>query len=177
MASISKRRRGGQCRRRLQNLAQYKALSPRSQASVDNVAHVITRMRDGVSLNSAAAEFGIDSRTVVNHGVSALRKSPSGRYTAKPSDNLLRVMVVPVHGAPPIEVAVRGSRVASELAKRSIAQREFLATGGDAKIERLRGTKILDASGNEVPFLTDLDELERQGDAGVLSFESLYARR
>ena len=38
-------------------------------------------------------------------------------------------------------------------------------------------TKVLDASGREVPFLTDEDELARQGDLGALSFESIYARR
>ena len=54
-----------------------------------------------------------------------------------------------------MEVAVRGSRAASELAKRAAAQREFLATGDDTKLRKLSKTKILDASGREVPFLTD----------------------
>jgi predicted amidohydrolase YtcJ len=83
---------------------------------------------------------------------------------------------VPVHGGR-IEVGVRGSRAASELSKRAIAQREFLATGDDTKLRKLGKTKILDASGREVPFLTDEEELARQGDLGALSFESLYARR
>ena len=84
--------------------------------------------------------------------------------------------VVPVHGGR-IEVGVRGSRAASELSKRAIAQREFLATGDDTKLRKLRKTKILDASGREIPFLTDEDELARQGDLGMLSYESIYARR
>ena len=133
-------------------------------------------MREGVSLKSAAAEYGVDPRTVVKLGGSALRKTAGGRYAAKPSDNLLRVMVVPVHGGR-VEVAVRGSRAASELAKRAVAQREFLATGDDTKLRELSKAKLLDASGRDVPFLTDLNELERQGDLGVLSFESIYARR
>ena len=99
-----------------------------------------------------------------------------GRYAAKPSDNLFRPLVVPVQGGR-IEVGVRGSRAASELSKRAIAQREFLATGDDTKLRKLRKTKVLDASGREVPFLTDEDELARQGDLGALSFESIYARR
>jgi hypothetical protein len=176
MAKIPKRGRGGQRRRRPQTLAQYDALPRRSQASVENVAHVVTRMREGVSLKSAAAEYGIDPRTVVKLGGSALRKTSGGRYAAKSRDNLLRVLLVPVHGGR-VEVAVRGSRAASEVAQRAAAQREFLATGDDTKLRRLSKTKILDASGREVPFLTDLDELERQGDLGVLSFESIYARR
>ena len=63
------------------------------------------------------------------------------------------------------------------LSKRAIAQREFLATGDDTKLRKLRKTKILDASGREIPFLTDEDELARQGDLGTLSYESIYARR
>lgn len=176
MAKIPKRGGGGQRRQRPRTLAQYDALPRRSQASVENVAHVVTRMREGVSLKSAAAEYGIDPRTVVKLGGSGLRKTSGGRYAAKPSDNLLRVMVVPVHGGR-VEVAVRGSRAASELAKRAVAQREFLATGDDTKLRELSKAKLLDASGRDVPFLTDLNELERQGDLGVLSFESIYARR
>ena len=176
MAKIAKRRRGGQRRRRPRTLAQYDALPRRSQASVENVAHVVTRMREGVSLKNAAAEYGIDPRTVVRLGKPALRKTASGRYEAKASDDLLRVLVVPVHGGR-VEVAVRGSRAASAVARRAAAQREFLATGDDTNLRELSQTTILDASGREVPYLTDLDELERQGDLGALSFESIYAKR
>jgi hypothetical protein len=95
---------------------------------------------------------------------------------AKASDTLFRPLVVPVQGGR-IEVGVRGSRAASELSKRAIAQREFLATGDDSKVRKLSKTKILDAEGREVPFLTDEEELARQGDLGALSFESVYARR
>jgi hypothetical protein len=133
-------------------------------------------MREGASLKSASAEYGIDPRTVIKLGKPALRKTSGGRYAAKASDDLLRVLVVPVHGGR-AEVAVRGSRAASELAQRAIAQREFLATGDDTKMRKLRKTKVLDASGREVPFLTDEEELARQGDLGALSFESIYARR
>jgi hypothetical protein len=176
MAKIAKRRRGGQRRLRPRTLAQYDALPRRSQASVENVAHVVTRMREGTSLKGAAAEYGIDPRTVVRLGQPALRKTASGRYKAKASDDLLRVLVVPVHGGR-VEIAVRGSRAASAVAQRAAAQREFLATGDDTKLRELSQTKILDASGREVPYLTDLDELERQGDLGALSFESIYSKR
>ena len=52
----------------------------------------------------------------------------------------------------------------------------FLETGDDADLARFRGASIIDAQGNTVPLLTDLAELERLGSAGVLSFQSLYAR-
>jgi len=176
MAKIPKRRRSGQRPRLPKTLAEFDKLPHRSQVAIENVAHVVTRMREGVSLKSAAVEYGVDPRTVVKLGGSALRKTNGGRYAAKRSDTLFRSLIVPVHGGR-IEVGVRGSRAASELSKRAAAQREFLATGDDTKLRKLRKTKILDASGREVPFLTDEDELARQGDLGVLSFESIYARR
>jgi hypothetical protein len=179
MAKIPKWGAGGQRRRRPRlpkTLAQFDKLPRRSQLAIENVAHVVTRMRDGVSLKSAATEYGVDPRTVVRLGGSALRKTKGGRYAAKASDTLFRPLVVPVQGGR-IEVGVRGSRAASELSKRAIAQREFLATGDDSKVRKLSKTKILDAEGREVPFLTDEEELARQGDLGALSFESIYARR
>ena len=179
MPKIPKRRAGGQRRRRPRlpkRLAQFDKLPRRSQHAIENVAHVVTRMREGHSLKSAAAEYGVDPRTVVKLGGSALSKTKGGRYAAKPSDSLFRPLVVLVHGGR-VEVGVRGSRAASELSKRAIAQREFLATGDDTKLRKLRKTKILDASGREIPFLTDEEELARQGDLGALSFESIYARR
>ena len=49
-------------------LAQFDKLPRRSQQAIENVAHAVTRMREGVSLKSAAAEFGVDPRTVVQLG-------------------------------------------------------------------------------------------------------------
>jgi hypothetical protein len=176
MAKIPKRRGSGQRPRLPKTLAQFDKLPRRSQLAIENVAHAVTRMREGYSLKSASTEYGVDPRTVIRLGGSALRKTKGGRYAAKPSDNLFRPLVVSVHGGR-IEVGVRSSRAASELSKRAIAQREFLKTGDDTNLRKLRKTKILDASGREVPFLTDEDELARQGDLGALSFESIYARR
>lgn len=176
MATIAKRRARGQRSRLPRTLAQFDKLPKRSQSAIENVAHAITRMREGLTLKSAAAEFGVAPRTVVKLGGAALKKTSIGRYVPKPTDNLLRVLNVPVRGGK-IEVAVKGSRAASKIAKRSIAQRHFVNTGDVSQLRALEGETILDASGREVPFLTDLDELERQGDLGTLSFESIYARR
>lgn len=176
MTKIPKRRRRGQRVRLPKTLAQYDKLPPRSQTALENVAHAITHMREGVSLKSAAAEYGVAPRTVSRLGGSALRKNTSGRYVAMRSDNLLRVLNVPVRGGS-VEVAVRGSRAATAVSERLNAQRYFAETGDDSKLQALEGQVILDASGHEVPFLTDLDELERLGDLGELSFESIYTRR
>lgn len=175
MAKISKRPRSGQ-RRRPRTLAEFDKMPRRSRRAFENVTHAITRMREGASLYAAATEFGVAPRTVVTIGKAALRKTKSGRYVAKPSDNLLRVFVVPVHGDR-TEVAVRGSRAATAVSDRSNAQKRFVRIGDTSQLHALEGTILLDAEGREVPFLTDLDELERQGDLGVLSDESIYAKR
>lgn len=175
MATIPKQRRAGQ-RRLPKSLAEFDALPRRSQGTFQNVTHVLTRMRDGVSLKSAAAQYGVDPRSVVRIGKSGLRKNAAGRYVAKSSDPLLRVLNIPVYGGR-IEVGVPGSRKASMVSQRLNAQRHFVHTGDTSQLQALAGGTVLDTSGREVPFLTDLDELERQGDLGILSFESIYARR
>lgn len=176
MAKIPKRRRRGQLTRKPKTLAQYQALPPRSQAALENSAHVVTRMRgEGLSLNRAAAEYGTDPRTVVRLAGSALRKS-GGRYAAKPSDNLFRELIVPVHGGTQV-IGVRGSRAASALSDRLNAQRLYVSTGDASMIAQLQQQTLIDADGHYVPFLTDLDELDRLADLGFLSYESIYARR
>lgn len=176
MAKIPKRKGASQRRRLPRNLAEFDKMPRRSRQAFENVTHAITRIREGASLKSAATEFGVAPRSIVTIGKCALRKTAGGRYVAKPSDKLLRVFSVPVHGGP-IDVAVRGSRAATVVSERAIAQRQFARTGDTSRLHALEGTTLLDAEGREVPFLTDPDELERQGDLGMLSYESIYARR
>jgi hypothetical protein len=75
-----------------------------------------------------------------------------------------------------MELAIRDSRMATLIAEYLNAVLGFLQTGDGSGLVPFRGQYVIDASGRKVPFLTDLDELERLGSAGVLSFESLYAR-
>lgn len=130
---------------------------------------------DGVSLKQAAREFGVDPRTVVRLGGSALRKRTNGRFAAKPNDKLLRVLVVPTAEGLR-EIAVRDSRQATRLGEYWAAVQKYLATGDTSAIARFRHKRIVDASRKRIPLLTDLQELDNLGSAGVLSFESLYAR-
>jgi hypothetical protein len=53
----------------------------------------------------------------------------------------------------------------------------FSNTGDSSALLPFHGQHIIDAYGNRVPLLTDLDELERLGDLGALSYESIYARQ
>jgi len=76
----------------------------------------------------------------------------------------------------PIEVATNDSREASIAGKHSAAVQRYLETGDDSALRRLPRNYVIDAEGNRVALLTDLDELDRLGSAGELSFESLYPR-
>lgn len=158
------------------NFDEFFALSLRSQDRWTRMTHVITKMRtDDVSLQQAAREYGLDPRTVVRLSGPALQKRPNGRYAARASDRLLRVLVVPSHEGLR-EVAVRDSRQATLLGDYWNALQRYLETGDASALRRFRGQHIADANRKKVPVLTDLHELDRQGNAGNLSFESLYAK-
>jgi hypothetical protein len=150
--------------------------SPRFQELWNRVTHVIAKMRaNNLSLNQASREFGVDPRTVVKRGGTALRKSATGRYEAKKSDRLLRVLMVPTPDGTR-EIAVRGSRRASLLGKYWSGVHKYLSTGNSSGLKKFRDKKIRDANGGEIVFITDLAELRRLGSAGVFSFQSIYGR-
>jgi hypothetical protein len=153
---------------------QFYAMPDAQQETWNRVVHVIAKMRaEKVSLTHASREFGLDPRVVRTRAGSALRKTKSGRYVAKPSDKLLRVLVIPSPEGL-IEVAVRGSETASMIAEYSDAVQKFLRTGDSSRLKKFRRMKILDEKGKRIKLVTDLDILQKLGSAGVLSFESLY---
>lgn len=178
---MSKRKRRtpagkGKRARRPRTTEQFFAQSVRAQETSNRVAHAISAMRrDGTSLRQASAENDVSPQTVLRRARAALRKGSSGRYKARPSDTLLRVLSLPTSDGL-MELAIRDSRMATLIAEYLNAVLGFLQTGDGSGLVPFRGQYVIDASGRKVPFLTDLDELERLGSAGVLSFESLYAR-
>jgi hypothetical protein len=153
---------------------QYFSLSPKNQEIWDSVGHVVSKMREGVTLPKAAKEFGLSPKTVINLGRSALRKQRNGRYVAKKIDQLLRVVnVLTAEGRKGI--ATRDSRQASLVGGHWAAVQKFIQTGDDSALLKFAKKRIVDARRKRYPLLTDLKELERLGSAGVLSFESMYA--
>ena len=176
MKHKSKQRRRAARSKPPRTAAQYFAKPPRQRASLVKTAHVLTAMRrDGLSLKEAARENGIMPETVQRHAGSALRKTKGGKYEARASDSMLRVLLVPAVGGP-AEIVTRDSRSASILAEYANAVQVFLQTGDDSELQQFHGQHLIDADGKRIPLLTDLDELERLGAVGVLSFESLYAK-
>ncbi len=153
---------------------QFYALPEVQQETWSRVTHVISKMRsEGASLTQASREFGLDPRIVRNRAGSALRKTKNGRYVARPSDKLLRVLVIPSPDGL-TEVAVRGSETASRIAEYSAAVQKYLQTGDASRLKKFRRMKLLDEKGERIKLVTDLAELQKLGSAGVLSFESLY---
>jgi|SRR5579863_3280500 len=166
----------GKRRKKARSAAQYFAQPQRHQATLRKVAHVVSEMRTKkVSLRQASREQGISPSTVLRHAKAGLRKTSRGTYAARASDRLLRVLVLPTPGGL-AEIATLDSRAATLVAEYWNAVTQYLETGDDGGLARFRGQSIIDAQGNAVPLLTDLDELERLGSAGVLSFQSLYAK-
>jgi hypothetical protein len=155
---------------------QYFSKSRKFQETWDSVAHVISKMRSGrTSLRKAAREFGIEPNQVIRLGRSALKKQKNGRYAARKTDRVLRMLgVLTVDGKR--EIAVRDSRQASVIGSHWDAVQRYWQTGDDSALPQFHGKKITDASRKRHLLLTDLDELDRLGSAGVLSFESLYGR-
>jgi hypothetical protein len=155
---------------------EYFAKPERFQEQWNRVAHVISKMRaQGVSLKQASREFGIDPRIVARLGKSALRKRANGRFAARANDRLLRILAVPSPEGTR-EIALRDSRQASILGQYWDAVQRYLQTGDRSAIQKFRSKRITTANRVRIPLLTDLDQLNRLGNAGVLSFESLYAR-
>ena len=158
------------------SIEQYKAQSPKKQKLLIQVAHAMTAMRsEGLSLTKAAQVYHLDPRTMLRYAGSGLRKDSSNKYKPRPSDRLLRPMVIPTeHGL--AEIAIRSSRDATKVAKYWDAVQWYLETGDASRLKPFQSHEIIDASGARVPLIVDLSELERLGSAGVLSFESIYAK-
>jgi hypothetical protein len=148
----------------------------RSRTPESTIARVVTTMRsEGLSLRRAAAEKGISPATVLRNAKGALRKNARGRYRARASDRIPRLLVVPSSQGL-AEIATRDSRSATIVGEYWNAVNHYLETGDDTDLSRFRGVTVTAAQGNAVPLLTDTAELERLGSVGILSFQSIYAR-
>jgi hypothetical protein len=158
-----------------QTVEEFFALSEPHQDLWNNIAQVVTEVRVGASLRQASRKFDLNPRKVSQLARPALRKNRNGRWAARTHDRLLRVLVIPTPGGLR-EIGMRDSRQATLLGKYWNAVERYRDTGDSSALREFRGKYIIDASGKQVALLTDLRELDRLGSAGVLSFESLYAR-
>ena len=171
--SRSKQRKNA---RTIETVEQFFALPERARQIQIAVANGVSLMRsDNLSASAAARSIGISPNLLRRRGRSALKKLKNGRYVAKAYDHLLRVVVVITHGGL-LEVGTLDSRHASKAGRHSGAVHKYLETGDASRLAELKDTYITDAAGERIELLTDLEELDHLGSAGVLSFESLYAK-
>jgi hypothetical protein len=126
-----------------------------------------------ISLDQAAKEQGISRRTLIRYGDSGLEKR--GRiWVPRKSDQLFRILKMPTPEGSR-EIGVR-SRKATLIAEYWNAVQRYLETGDGSKLQKFSRKSVRDASGAQIPFITDLRLLNRLGSAGVINFTSLYAR-
>jgi len=130
--------------------------------------------KEGTSLRTAARDAKVSPRTVIKKAASALRKNKSGRYKAKTSDRIVRLLMIPTPQGPK-EIEVRGLRDASRLGRYWVAVDNYYERG-DTSVKKFEGQSITAVDGTKYLLITDLHVLNQLGYAGVLSFESLYAR-
>lgn len=82
-------------------IKQYRAKPQRFQELWDRVVGVVSKMRsEKTSLHGTSKEAGVSPRTVIRLGGSALHKGRNGRYLARASDQLLRMLVIPSRDGP-----------------------------------------------------------------------------
>jgi hypothetical protein len=156
-------------------LGQFFAMSEGDQDFWSDVGRIATEVKGGASLFQSSRRYRRDPRKVRQAASSAFRKLKNGRYAAKANDRILRALVIPfLKGLR--EIGVRDSRQASLIGKFWTAVERYRDTGDVSALRKFRGKYVIDASGKRFRLLTNLHELDRLGSAGVLSFESLYAR-
>ena len=154
---------------------EFYAMSKQAQDQSIRVTAAVTKIRSGIPIRRAAAEFGLTGQELVRLAGTALKKGPNGVYTAKPVDRLPRVLSFLTNGGMR-EIAVRDSREATKLAKYWSAVHRSAATGDASRLKRFRGKYVTDARGVRHALLTDIVAINRLANAGVLSFESLYPK-
>jgi hypothetical protein len=161
---------------RPQSAKQFFARSKQGRDEWEKVTSVVSEARaTRKSPRKIAKRLGIEFKTVLRKTGRVIRKR-NGRYVVQPTDKLLRVLVIPTKKGLR-EIATRDSRQASLIAEYWIAVNRYRDSGDATTLRKFQGNRVVDANGKRVRLLTDLRELDRQANAGVLSFESIYAQR
>lgn len=127
-------------------------LSQSRNLARDRALAALAAIRRGTTLSRAAKENGVSPRTVKRYAGAALIQSHTGgRIRATKSDRLIRYLQIPGRFGP-IDIAVRGSEAASEVARYKAAVNRLLR--GDANaMDDWHGKKI---QGIELITSTDI---------------------
>jgi hypothetical protein len=155
---------------------EYFSLPPALQDIWDSISQVPARMQhDNVSLAEAARDLGVSPEEVVRLARPAFRKLSNGKYAARPTDQIFRML----HILSPdedglIEFPTTDSREASVIGRFWNGVRLYVRTGDPSALKSLDRRIVKNADGKKFRLLTDLQELESRAHAGELRFESIY---
>jgi hypothetical protein len=174
---LSRRPRAQRQARAPRTTKQFFAMSKQAQDEYMKATSVASEARaTRSSPRKIAKRLGIDFEKVLRLAGRAFRKRRNGRIVVLPTDTQLRVLIIPTRKGLR-EIATRDSRQASLVARYWIALNRYLTSGDASSLREFDGKKIMTANGKKVPLLTDVTELDRLASAGVLSFETIYAKR
>ena len=133
----------------------------------ERALRALSAMRHGASISRAARENAVTPRTIKRYAGSALvQDRPGGRIRATKSDSLVRYLQIPGPNGP-IEISVRGSKAASQVANYKAAVNRLLRGDRNALVP-WHGKKIAG-----VELVTDPKILVDQADKGLLPY-ALY---
>ena len=133
----------------------------------ERALRALSAMRHGASISRAGRENGVTPRTIRRYVGSALvQDRPGTRIRATKSDRLVRYLQIPGPNGP-IEISVRGSKAASEVANYKAAVNRLLRGDRNALVP-WHGKKIAG-----VELVTDPKILVDQADKGLLPY-ALY---
>lgn len=139
----------------------------REMQARNRALHALAAMRRGTPMSRAARDNGVTPRTIKRYAGSALvQDRPGGRIRATKSDRLVRYLQIPGPDGP-IEISVRGSKAASEVANYKAAVNRFLRGERNA-LAGWHGKKIAG-----VELVTAGQVLVDQADKGLLPY-ALY---
>src|SRR5450755_4336980 len=117
-------------------------LTSRSHEARNRALHALTAIRHGASLAEAAKAESVSQRTIQKYVGSALRQDHvGGRIRAVPRDRFTRYLQIPGPDGP-VQVTVKGSKEATDLAAYVTARAAFLRSGDESLLRRFDGKKI-----------------------------------
>ena len=148
---------------------QYATLSLAEREARDEALEVLALMRrEGLSFRKAVRRVGTSGGTAWRYVGAELRRTRGGRIVATRGDRLFRRMrVLTTDGLQTIDL--RGSRVASLVAKHISAAKHYLSTGDESGLG-----PFTDVFPGGKRLMTDPMAIEREARRGELDFEDIY---
>ena len=140
----------------------------REMQARNRALHALAAMRHGASISRAARENGVTPRTIKRYaGAALVQDRPCGRFRATKSDRLIRYLQFPTPDGPK-EIAVRGSKDATDLARYLSAVNQFLR-GDRHALDEFSGRQI-----SGIDLITDGRILEALAEDEDFHIDSLY---